>query len=233
MRQPLVGAAVVVVLTVVALGPAFLDVYRLQHYIMTADQTYQADGGPWPHVTDVCIGCHGVEGASQHQGYPSLAGQPEAYLTAQLHNFASGRRTNPNMGPLAMMLSDAEIRVLAHYFGNKTVAGNHWFEPDVALRRKGEELTQTGGCAACHGGKLMGHDQYPRLAAQGYDYLVKQLDAYAAGTRADPTGVMNQLTSVIAADDRRAIATYMASMTPGRPELHFTFHAPERSEKKR
>jgi len=230
MKKLSVGAAVVVVLIVVVLGPAFLDISRLQHYIITADQTYQADGGPWPHVTDVCIGCHGAEGAAQHQGYPSLAGQPEAYLAAQLHNFASGQRSNPNMGPLAMTLSDAEIRVLALYFGKKAATGNRWFEPDVALRRKGEELTQTGSCSACHGAKLMGHNQYPRLAAQGYDYLVEQLDAYAAGTRTDSTGMMNRLTSVVAADDRRAIATYLASLTPGSPELHLTLRAPQRSE---
>jgi hypothetical protein len=42
MKKLSVGAAVVVVLIVVVLGPAFLDIYRLQHYM---------PGSPELHLT--------------------------------------------------------------------------------------------------------------------------------------------------------------------------------------
>lgn len=210
------GTAVVVALAVL-MGPDLLGLYRLMHFVSTSSEAYQADGGPWPHLTDVCIGCHGFNGSSQHQRYPSLAGQPAPYIAAQLGNFASGVRSNPNMGPLAMTLNEAEIKVVSEYFARQPAIENVSFKPDAALADKGRQLVAAGDCAACHGADLMGHDTFPRLAGQGYDYLVLQLDAFAEGRRSEPTGTMKRLASAASPEDRKAISAYLASSAP-RPQ---------------
>lgn len=210
----LAGVGVVAAVLLAIFGPDLLDLYRLDRYIDASAEAYHADGGPWPHVTDVCLGCHGVKGNSLHQGYPSLAGQPAAYLQAQLHNFASGARHNPNMGPLAMTMGDAQIKDLADYFSKETPTANRYFQPDPQLRGKGQQLVMSGNCAACHGAELMGHDQFPRLAGQGYDYILAQFDAFAAGTRSEATGMMKRIADSTSPEDRKAIATYLASLEP-------------------
>lgn len=207
-------AAITVGVALVVFGPDLLDFYRLNRFIATSATAYQADGGSWPHVNDTCFVCHGDKGNSLHQGYPSLAGQPAAYLEAQLHNFASGARRNPNMGPLSMTMDNAQIKDLADYFAKVPPVANHYFKPDAQLRAKGQQLVAGGNCASCHGAQLMGHDQFPRLAGQGYDYLVAQFDAFASGTRSEPTGMMKRIAEVASPEDRKAIAAYLASLEP-------------------
>lgn len=207
-------AAITAAVALVVFGPDLLDLHRLDRYIDASAKAYEADGGPWPHVNDACFMCHGVKGNSLHQGYPSLAGQPAAYLEAQLHNFASGARRSPNMGPLSMTMDNAQIKDLANYFSKVSPIANRYFKPDAQLREKGQQLVTGGNCAACHGAQLMGHDQFPRLAGQGYDYILAQFDAFASGTRSEPTGMMKRLADGTSAEDRKAIASYLASLEP-------------------
>lgn len=208
------GVVTVVAVLLAVYGRDGLDLYRLMGHIETSSEAKQTDGGPWPRLSDACIGCHGTQGHSQHQGYPTLAGQPATYLAAQLQRFASGERANPNMGPLAMSLSEAEIEQLSEYFAKQSAAANRAFKPDPALREQGEKLVANGGCAACHGKGLMGHDQFPRLAGQGHDYLLAQLDAFAQGQRQDPTGAMAAISASLSEGDRQALAHYLAALPP-------------------
>ena len=212
----LASVAAIVVVLLFAFGPGLLKLHRLQTYVAAAAEADEADGGPWPRLTDTCIGCHGVKGASQNQGYPSLAGQPASYVAAQLHNFASGQRANPTMRPLAMTLSEGEIKGLADYFARQSANENLPFKPDSGLRARGQQLVAAGGCAGCHGDQFMGQGQVPRLAGQGYDYILTQFDAFATGTRIEPTGTMKRISDGASPDERKAMATYLASFTPAK-----------------
>ncbi|MGH8447760.1 c-type cytochrome [Pseudomonas sp.] len=195
-------------------GREALDMYRLSENIASNAVAKEVDGGPWPRLTDACATCHGRQGQSQHQEYPNLAGQPAPYLTSQLKRFANGDRANPNMSPLAMTLSDADIQFLSEYYAKHTASTNWSFQPDAVLQAKGEKLAVSGGCVACHGQGLLGHDQFPRLAGQGHDYLLAQLNAFADGRRKDPTGAMAAIVSTLSADDRLALSHYLAALPP-------------------
>lgn len=215
MKKKIALAVVVLVAGLLGFyGRDALDLYRLMDYISSSTEAKETDGGPWPRLSDACIGCHGRQGNSQHQAYPSLAGQPAPYLAAQLKRFASGERASPNMAPLAMTLTEADIQFLSEYFAKHPAAANWSFKPDAALQSKGEKLVASGGCVACHGAALMGRDQFPRLAGQGHDYLLAQLDAFADGRRKDPTGAMTAIVSALSAEDRQALAHYLAALAP-------------------
>ncbi|MGD8176983.1 c-type cytochrome [Marinimicrobium sp. ARAG 43.8] len=71
----------------------------------------------------MCIGCHGPEGRSRVESYPSLAGLDRSYLAEQLHAFRSGERDNPMMSSIARNLDDEAIAVLSAYFATRE-AGN-------------------------------------------------------------------------------------------------------------
>jgi len=195
-------------------GREALDLYRLMDFVASSASAKELDGGPWPRLTDACVTCHGRQGQSQHQQYPSLAGQPAPYLASQLKRFASGERASPNMAPLAMTLSEADIQSLSEYFAKHAATANQAFKPDPALQAKGERLVASGGCAACHGPGLMGHDQFPRLAGQGHDYLLTQLNDFAQGRRKDPMGAMTAIASTLSPEDREALSHYLAALAP-------------------
>lgn len=68
-----------------------------------------------------CAVCHGVLGVSMLPNAPSLAAQPAIYLTEQLKNYRSGKRTHEVMGVIAKPLSDTEIDDLAAWYASLQV----------------------------------------------------------------------------------------------------------------
>jgi cytochrome c553 len=95
------------------------DVWGLWQFKQALDREAAQVAARGPQASawaQACVGCHGFGGASLNPAYPRLAGQPAAYLEAQLRRFASGERRNPQMEPLAASLSEAQIHALAAYF---------------------------------------------------------------------------------------------------------------------
>lgn len=215
MKKVLLWGALALVVGLVALfWRDGLDLYRLVTFMDTSTEARDLDEGPWPRLTEVCVGCHGRQGNPLNENYPALAGQPQAYLEAQLQRFASGQRASATMAPLAMALSEAEVEFLAAYYARQTAVENAYLKPDPALQEAGQTLAASGACAACHGEGLMGHDQFPRLAGQGKRYLLTQLNAFATGERVDPTGAMTAVVSRLSEQDRAALAEYLSALSP-------------------
>ena len=68
-----------------------------------------------------CAVCHGQLGLSAIPNAPSLAGQPEIYLTEQLKNYRSGKRQHEVMGVIAKPLSDQDIDNLSAWYASLLV----------------------------------------------------------------------------------------------------------------
>ena len=70
--------------------------------------------------TQMCEGCHGIEGwrtaYPEVHRVPKLGGQHEAYLASALRQYKSGERSHPSMRAIAGSLSDADIANLAAYY---------------------------------------------------------------------------------------------------------------------
>lgn len=210
-KSLLIAFVALALLAGVFLGPDLLDMYRLDGYIKSSAQAYEVERGPWPQLSDACTSCHGANGNSLNQSYPSLAGQTPAYLSTQLRRFASGERVSPIMNAMARSLKDSDIDPIAAFFARQSPSDNRFFKPDDTLLEKGKQIVASGGCVACHGDSLMGKGATPRLAGQSYDYLVKQLDSFADGRRRDPAQMMNALASQWSPEQRQAVATFLAS----------------------
>jgi cytochrome c553 len=69
--------------------------------------------------TPPCFNCHGTEGRSDKARFPSLAGQPAAYVIGRLHEFQARARAKPpdplSMTAVAAHLDERQIRQLAAY----------------------------------------------------------------------------------------------------------------------
>ncbi|WP_176048724.1 c-type cytochrome [Burkholderia sp. BCC1644] len=195
-------------------GPDLVDGMRYQRAMAAIGGADTANGGAWPQPQETCFFCHGVHGQSQNAWYPSLSGQPATYIAAQLRAFATGQRSNAYMAPLARELDDAKIDALATYFARQAPARNEAVAADAALDGHGMALVEARSCRACHGAALTGKDPAPRLAGQGQLYLESQLAAFRSGERRDPTGAMNGLAATLSGDDTRAVAHYLAGLSP-------------------
>ena len=76
----------------------------------------QAGADAVPAKAALCAACHGPEGKSTQAQYPILAGQTSRYMVLELRDFQAGRRTDPQMSPMAatlVMLPASLVRVRA------------------------------------------------------------------------------------------------------------------------
>jgi cytochrome c553 len=219
-RALVIGAVVATALAVSSalFGPEIVAGYRFMEALDQHYADYQADGGAWPQLQDSCALCHGERGQSNNAQYASLAGLPAAYIEAQLHAFAEGRRHSPQMSPLAASLSDQQIQSLAAYFARQTVQRSETPAQNSALAQSGQAMIAAKGCATCHGEALTGGPLGPRLAGQGEGYLIDQLNAFKHGQRQDPTQAMNAIASALSAEEIRATAHFLASQAPTAPQ---------------
>jgi cytochrome c553 len=70
-------------------------------------------------------------------------------------------------------------------------------------------------CVSCHGADLRGVDTIPPIAGRPPSYLLRQLFAFRAGTRAGlRTQLMQGVVSRLNVDDMIAVAAYVGSVKP-------------------
>lgn len=79
-------------------------------------------GGNVKRKITACVACHGVNGKGMNKaGFPTIAGQNEAYLKAQLMDFKKGARNNDYntmMRSVAAKLSESDMEELAKYMAS-------------------------------------------------------------------------------------------------------------------
>ena len=161
----------------------------------------------------LCAACHGPEGNSVVPANPSLAGQPEQAISIQLYQFREGNRKDAQMSPMAEKLSNAEMNELAAYFSKQKAAPpKHKSKAENAAA--GPALAKKFNCSQCHGPQLLGQQHIPRIAGQQYEYVLAQLKALKAQTRADIDGNMTSAAKAVPEQDLDALADYVAGLNP-------------------
>ena len=74
------------------------------------------------------------------------------------------------------------------------------------------EATYTAACASCHGADgNSGSPAYPKLAQQHPDYLVKQLQEFKSGKRAN--AIMSGMSAGLSEQDMKNVAAWLGSKT--------------------
>jgi cytochrome c553 len=159
----------------------------------------------------VCGSCHGEKGNSPMEKTPSLAGQPELFLTNQLILFRDRIRLSEVMAPFVKGLTDTQIVELAAHYSK--LPPQKSAEPvDQALVPRGETLAKALRCGICHLPSYAGSEQIPRLAQQRIDYVIESLIAYRDGRRYGIDTSMNGVMVGVSDQDIRALAHYLASV---------------------
>lgn len=169
----------------------------------------------------VCSNCHGIRGVSASPNFPNLAAQPAEYLETQLKSFRSHGRSDPAgfeyMWGLSAKLTDAQIAGLAAYFSAQAPAATQ----SSPFEGKGKLLYQSGiagsgipACASCHGKQGEGAGQFPRLAGQHADYVIKQLKVFQRTDERPAGAIMKPIVHSLTEENIRSIAEYVESIQP-------------------
>ena len=158
-----------------------------------------------------CVTCHGADGNSPAGNFPNLAGQTWRYIYIQLKDFKEGRRTNPDMSPVAAALSRQDMIDIANFYAAQTAKPSS-FKTDDAKVKLGKAKADETLCAMCHLGGLSGQNEIPRVAGQQYEYVVKQLKDFKARTRTNDAGNMTSVAQTLSEADIDNLAHYIASL---------------------
>jgi len=140
-----------------------------------------------------CAACHGESGIAAAPNFPNLAGQSEAALFKQLHDYKSGSRQGGQatvMIGIAQGLGDQQIADVAAYYASRAaadrVAAADAVSPAIArLVTVGDVSRGLPSCDACHGTSHSGPVEAPTLVGQSVPYLQQQMQLFATGERAN------------------------------------------------
>lgn len=166
---------------------------------------------PTPDKAAVCAACHGPNGNPTSPRYPMLAGQTSRYIYLQLKDFNEGRRTDPEMTPIAKDLSKEEMLALAQYYAVQKPAPLP-FKADAAKVAAGRQKADDTLCVMCHLTGFSGQNEIPRVVGQSYEYIVKQLRDFKAKRRTNDAGNMTSVAGTLSDQDIDNLGHFLANL---------------------
>lgn len=170
----------------------------------------------------VCSNCHGIDGNSVSPNFPNLAGQVEPYIVEQLKSFRKHSRSDPAgfeyMWGLSRHLTDEQIAGLASYFASQTPV-KHRVSGGAGHAGEGKKIFEEGisdknipACKTCHGEHGQGMGQFPRLADQHADYLVKQLAVFQRTDERPEGAIMKVVAHELTETNILDLAAFLQAM---------------------
>jgi cytochrome c553 len=109
------------------------------------------------------------------------------------------------MQAMAANLTDEDMTNLAVYYASQPAVSG---KADADLVKSGQ--VKAAMCQGCHGSAGQGNGQFPRLAGQRPDYLVKQLNSFKEGKRSN--GQMKAVAGSLSEEDMKALAAYFSAL---------------------
>jgi cytochrome c553 len=176
----------------------------------SAQSAPSGDAARGKSLAYTCLGCHASEGYKNAQpmySVPRLNGQSAAYIVAALKGYKNGERGHKTMHSHAISMSEQDMWDVAAYLGGAALKGE-------AVKAVGTAPASAQVCVACHGNNGVGiTPDYPHLAGQYRDYLVRSLKDYQNGSRKN--AVMAGFMGALKPADIEALAAYYAAQKPG------------------
>jgi len=167
----------------------------------------------------VCSNCHGIDGRATNPNFPNLAAQQPTYFIAQLTAFRGHNRLDPAgfeyMWGLSRHLTDEQIKGLAVYFAAQASASpGPAMHPELVAEgrdvfEKGVTEKNIPACMTCHGPQGQGKEQFPRLAHQHADYLVKQMRVFQRTDERPEGSIMKTIAHDLTPRNMEAVAAYL------------------------
>ena len=148
---------------------------------------------------------------------PASRGSKCALSLAQLKAFRAQTRGDPDavgyMWGMAGELDDATVDALAAYYAEQKPEASSAGR-DAALVARGREIFEHGiqaegvpACSSCHGPDAHGLQDFPRLAGQHAQYVLKQLASFQSNMR--NVAIMHGVAQNLRLPEMQAVAAYL------------------------
>lgn len=199
-------------------------VYGKKDYVwneMTPERTEVLKRGPGDLANGKdayrgCRGCHKADGAGVIDGtYPRLSGQHTSVLIKQITEIRAGIRLNPKMLPFVQdpAIAMEEIGDIAAYLNSLTSARENGKGPEE-IAAKGKKLYTENKCVRCHGDHGQGDADmaFPAVAAQHYNYLIREMRMIREGVRGNSHPKMVKAIKNFSQSDMEAVASYLSRL---------------------
>ena len=160
----------------------------------------------------ICVSCHGEQGATIMPVYPILAGQNFYYTYVQLKDLKSGLRKNEIMAAMVQDLDKDEMKLLASHFSEQ-VWPETKHKSDAGKTGIAKMAIDAGQCVQCHRGGFEGESRNPRLSGQNYEYLKKTMLDFKNKVRTN-SAAKSSLFATFSEEQIDALADYLAGFTP-------------------
>jgi cytochrome c553 len=191
-----------------AVSSAAQELERVRH--STPNLAHGAD------LFGLCAGCHGQQGAGTLDGWvPRIAGQHASVLAKELVDYRYDRRWDPRMQAVADRHNLADAQAIADV--TAYVSG---LEGTVPIGKGPGKLLEQGAalyarqCRSCHGDAALGNaaQGIPRIAAQHYEYLRRQIHDALEGRRPNFSAAHVRLFVPFDQQDIQALADYLSRL---------------------
>jgi cytochrome c553 len=193
------------------IGPPAAALLAAAGWVLAIPAVAQEDAAT-RQLAQACFACHGPDGNSTNPRYPILAGQSWRYIYMQLKDFKEGRRSNPEMSPMAANLTRDQMMALGNLFAAQKQRPAT-FSPDPARVEAGKKTADAVLCPMCHLGGFVGQNEIPRVAGQWPQYIKKQLEDFRAKRRTNDAGNMTSVARNLSDDDIENLAQYIANLS--------------------
>jgi cytochrome c553 len=143
-----------------------------------------------------CTACHGPAGQSPSDTMPILAGMNAAYFAKAIQDYASGRRSSPEMEPYAKQVLQLGVDDIGRYFGAQQRAATR-VKVDAAAVERGR--VASAQCTSCHGPRGEGDAAklIPDLRGQPPGYLRSQMALFKHDRRSPGDERLKPLKALI------------------------------------
>lgn len=152
-----------------------------------------------------CVFCHGIEDYTvpyPTMHVPRIAGQHAEYIVSALKEYAAGDRHFATMHAQASSLTVRQMRDIAAWISS---VGPKPAPTDGNAKPPAFAST----CASCHGARGVSvGPQFPDLAGQHADYLLRALQEYKSGQRKN--AIMNSMASSLSLAQMKELAHYFS-----------------------
>ncbi len=157
----------------------------------------------------LCKYCHGKDGNSVKNTIPNLAEQNPLYLLNQFELFASGKRINKTMNELSKILKDEDRVNIAIFYASQQALPKPGYKSE--LTGNGQQIYTTK-CFMCHGQDAHGTGDFPRLAGQPPEYIVRTLTSYRSSLVKRAQTAMSGVASTLEKNEIEALAAYLSAL---------------------
>jgi cytochrome c553 len=186
----------------------------LASFAVQAQEPAPAFNGDAKRGKDLAYTCNGCHAISNYKNVyptysvPKLHGQRPQYLVAALKAYKSGERSHGTMHSQASSLSEQDMADVAAYLAGPKVLSETKNDVKADQRPKATEV-----CLACHGTNGVGITaDYPTIAGQHADYIVRALTDYKKGGRKN--AIMAGMAANLTQEDIEALAAYYSGQVP-------------------